>query len=147
MDVDEADVFLAHVPKRASLPLRKLLGSAVANAEHNFQKDRGVLFVEMIRVDGGPVLKRFRARAFGRASDIHKRTSHVTLALGEHTRKARKRFVTKTAAPKVESPTLEELGEGTVKKTWKAPQREERTSGMRKRFVDIGKRFFRRKSV
>lgn len=79
--VKDAETQLRFLPKRASLPLLKLLKSAVANAEHNFSIEKRGLVISEIRVDQGPVLKRFRARAFGRAAQILKRTSHVTLVL------------------------------------------------------------------
>ena len=83
VDVAEADAQLAFAQKAAAVPLRKLLASAVANAEHNAKLNRTNLFVERIFVDQGPTLKRFRARAFGRAATIRKRSAHVTIALGE----------------------------------------------------------------
>lgn len=83
MDVSEADAQLAHRSRAAVAPLRKLLHSAIANAEHNFKLQAGNLFVQEITVNQGPTLKRFRARAFGRAATIRKRSSHVTVVLGE----------------------------------------------------------------
>ncbi len=82
MSVGDAEVRLRFLTKRASHPLLKLLKSAVANAKNNFQLSEDDLVVRRITVDGGPVQKRFRARAFGRAARIRKRTSHVTLVLG-----------------------------------------------------------------
>ena len=79
----EALLQLRFLPKRASHPLEKLLRSALANAKHNFDLDEKNLRVKTIRVDGGPVSKRFTPRAFGRASPIRKRTSHITLILDE----------------------------------------------------------------
>ena len=80
--VDDAEVQLNITPKIAKNPLLKLLRSAKANAEA-LRMDKGHLYVRSITVDGGPVLKRFRARAFGRAAPIRKRTSHITITLGE----------------------------------------------------------------
>lgn len=85
MDVVEADAQLANLAKAAARPMRKLVASAVANAVHNFAFDAGNLFIENVLVDQGPTLKRFRARAFGRAATIRKRTSHITVVLGERT--------------------------------------------------------------
>lgn len=79
--VIEADAMLSVIPKHASLPLRKLIASAVANAEHNFQLKKEDLIIKSIVADEGPKLKRFRPRAFGRAADILKRSSHVTVIL------------------------------------------------------------------
>ncbi len=72
---------LSFLPKRASLPIKKLIESAIANAKHNFGVDKENLIVKDIRVDGGIVMKRFMPRAFGRAAQILKRTSHVSVTL------------------------------------------------------------------
>ena len=63
-------------------PLLKLLKSAVTNAQAK-QMSVEKLYIKAITVDGGPVLKRSRARAFGRAAPIRKRTSHITIVLEE----------------------------------------------------------------
>jgi len=75
-------------PKKAAHWVRKTLESAIANAEHNEGADIDELKVEKICVDEGPVLKRWMPRARGRASSIIKRTSHITVAVG-NTRKGR----------------------------------------------------------
>lgn len=79
--VDEALLQLALQPKLAARPVKKLIESAVANATHNHSLDLSTLVIKNAFVDGGPVLKRFTPRAFGRASAIHKRTSHITIIL------------------------------------------------------------------
>ena len=81
--VGEALAILKHTPKAASPVVEKVLKSAIANAEHNFEMDVNSLVVGTVFVDQGPTLKRFRPRAMGRASRIHKRTSHVTVVLNE----------------------------------------------------------------
>ncbi|MBI4128522.1 MAG: 50S ribosomal protein L22 [Parcubacteria group bacterium] len=81
LGVSEAEVQLDMLPKAASEPLRKLLKSAVNNAEKNFSVGRERLFVRNVTVDGGPVLKRYRPRAYGRAFPILKRTSHVRMVI------------------------------------------------------------------
>ncbi len=81
--VGEALAILKHTPKAASPVVEKLLKSAIANAEHNYEMDPNNLVVGKIFVDQGPTLKRFRPRAMGRASRIHKRTSHITVVLNE----------------------------------------------------------------
>lgn len=81
--VGEALAILKHTPKAASPVVEKVLKSAIANAEHNFEMDVNSLVVGQVFVDQGPTLKRFRPRAMGRASRIHKRTSHVTVVLNE----------------------------------------------------------------
>jgi len=83
--VGEALATLEHTPKAAARVVRKVLKSAVANAEHNLKADAVEEFrVARVHVDGGPVLKRFRPRAQGRAARILKRTSHVTIVLRDN---------------------------------------------------------------
>jgi large subunit ribosomal protein L22 len=79
--VDEARRILAFTPKAASGELSKVLESAIANAEHNFNLHADELFVKEVRTDEGPTLKRFRPRAQGRAYRIRKRTSHIGITL------------------------------------------------------------------
>jgi len=74
---------LKNTPKAASEYLIKLLNSAIANADHNFQMDVSKLYVSECFVCPGPTLKRIMPRAQGRADRILKRTSHVTLVLKE----------------------------------------------------------------
>ncbi|WP_108305984.1 50S ribosomal protein L22 [Metalysinibacillus jejuensis] len=81
--VGEAVAILRHTPKAASPVVEKVLKSAVANAEHNYDLDINNLVVSEVFVDEGPTLKRFRPRAQGRASSINKRTSHITLVVSE----------------------------------------------------------------
>ncbi len=81
LSVAAAETRLNFLPKLAAQPVLKLLRSAVANAEHNFKLDKKDLFVRHIVADGGPTLKRFRPRAFGRAAPIRKRTTHISLIL------------------------------------------------------------------
>lgn len=69
--------------KAAALPIAKLIKSAVANAQHNFDLAEDNLFVKTISVDGGATLKRWMPRAQGRATPLRKRTSHINLILGE----------------------------------------------------------------
>lgn len=81
--VSEAVAILRHTPKAASLIIEKVLKSAVANAEHNYDMDVNKLVVTEAYVNEGPTLKRFRPRAQGRASAINKRTSHITIVVSE----------------------------------------------------------------
>lgn len=82
LEVPDALAQLAHTTKVARLPIEKLLRSAVANAENNFQKNREHLFVQEIRVDEAAVLRRWRPRAFGRAAPIRKAACHIVIGLG-----------------------------------------------------------------
>jgi large subunit ribosomal protein L22 len=77
----EALIILEFMPYRACEPVLKLLRSAAANAEHNAGMDRSSLIVSSAFADQGPVLKRFRPRAQGRAYQIRKPTCHITVAV------------------------------------------------------------------
>ncbi len=81
--VEKAQAALAFMVKRTAAPLLKLLNSAVANAENNFKLDKTNLFITKITVDEGPKSKRWHAQSRGRAAEILKRTSHVTIVLEE----------------------------------------------------------------
>ncbi len=81
LHVDEARRVLDFTPRSATLPVRKVLDSAIANAEHNHQLAADGLFVARAFVDEGPTLKRFRPRALGRAYRVRKRTSHITVVV------------------------------------------------------------------
>ena len=83
MNTEGADTQLRFIKKAAARPVLKLLRSAVANAEHNFKLDKHKLFVKKITVDGGPMMKRSRARAFGKAAPIRKRSCHINIILEE----------------------------------------------------------------
>jgi len=79
--VIEARAILAFTPREVARDWSKLLESAVANAEHNHELLEDDLVVREAYADEGPTIKRFRPRAMGRATPIHKRTSHLTIAL------------------------------------------------------------------
>ena len=83
LKVDRAINLLTFSEKKAAALMKKLLESAVANAEHNDGLDRDELFIEHVSVDEGPSMKRWRARARGRTAKILKRTSHVTIKVKE----------------------------------------------------------------
>lgn len=83
MPVEEASQVLEFSPKKAAKIIRKVLLSAVANAENNDGADLDELKVTQIYVDQGPMLKRFRARAKGRGTRILKRTSHISVFVGD----------------------------------------------------------------
>ena len=83
LPVDEAQRVLLLETKAVARDLRKILDSAVANAEHNHELDPDDLYVADVIVNEGPVLKRFRPRAMGRATRINKRTSHITVVVAE----------------------------------------------------------------
>ena len=81
--VGEALNLLSFAPQRGARILKKLIGSAVANAEQNAGVDVDSLYIMKIYADEGPTLKRWRPRALGRATRIKKRTSHLTVVLEE----------------------------------------------------------------
>jgi large subunit ribosomal protein L22 len=80
--VDEALNILTFCPKKGAVLVKKLLESAIANAEHNEGADIDTLKVATIFVDKGPSLKRFAARAKGRGNKIEKQTCHIMLTVG-----------------------------------------------------------------
>ena len=81
--LDEALAILQYTPKAACEPLLKLVNSAAANAENNFNMDRNSLYVAECYVCPGPTLKRIMPRDHGRAYRLLKRTSHMTVVLKE----------------------------------------------------------------
>lgn len=81
--VEQALNILKFTPKKAAKELYKVLYSAVSNAEHSFSLDVEELFVKNVQVDEGPVMKRIKPRAMGRATRILKRTSHLTVIVDE----------------------------------------------------------------
>jgi large subunit ribosomal protein L22 len=81
--VEIATAIVKNTPKAACEPVGKLLASAVANAENNYNMDKSNLYVAECFACPGPILKRIRPRAQGRAYRINKRTSHITLVLKE----------------------------------------------------------------
>jgi large subunit ribosomal protein L22 len=83
LPVDEARVVLQFTNRRAADPIKKVLDSAIANAEHNYALDADELFVAEAYADEGPTLKRWRPRARGRATRIRKRTSHITIVVAD----------------------------------------------------------------
>jgi large subunit ribosomal protein L22 len=81
MPVGQAASVLQFAEQSAAKPVAKLVASAVANAENNFDLDPTTLVISTITVDEGPTMKRFQPRAQGRAYRIRKRTSHVTVVV------------------------------------------------------------------
>ena len=79
--VEQAQAILQHAPRAISTDILKLLNSAVANAESAYELGPDELRISRAFVDEGPTIKRYRPRALGRATPIHKRTSHMTIEL------------------------------------------------------------------
>ncbi|MBT8433145.1 MAG: 50S ribosomal protein L22 [Gammaproteobacteria bacterium] len=83
LQVEKALTLLTFSNKKAAVMVRKVLESAIANAEHNDGADIDELKVASIFVDQGPTMKRMRARAKGRGNRILKRTSHITVTVAD----------------------------------------------------------------
>ena len=137
--VEKAMTLLDFSIKKGSKPLKKVLEQAVANAENNFQLERPSLYISKITIDEGPKLKRWRARARGRAARIEKKTSHISLVLSEVKERKKK---------KVKKPSLAKAKKIEEKKTKKVkafkPKREKILRPVKE--VKGFKRVFRRKA-
>lgn len=83
MDAEEALIVLQYMPQKGAAFVHKLLTSAIANAENNFELDRDLLYVAQIYANEGPSLKRYKAGARGRYKPRVKRTAHLTIILSE----------------------------------------------------------------
>jgi large subunit ribosomal protein L22 len=83
LGVNEATDQLKFINKWAAKPVAKLIHSAVANAENNFELDKNNLYIKEIKADEGQTLHRWMPKAHGRATPIRKRTSHIHLMLAE----------------------------------------------------------------
>ena len=82
-NVDDALKTLSFTPKKSARIVKKVLESAIANAEHNHGADIDELKVSAIEVDTAPTIRRYRARAKGRGTRIIKRNSHITIHVGD----------------------------------------------------------------
>lgn len=148
LSVNEAEAQLLMHPRRSSEPLLKLLRSAVSNSKQKEMKT-DKLFIKEIRVNQGPVFKRFMPRAQGRAAMIQKKTSHIVLVLGESEKTKGSRFnivkpekIKKSEAEKIMKEKAEHI------------KHKEKTSGEEIKSVKpvkeepgVVRRIFRRKSV
>lgn len=83
LDVKTAIDQLSFSGKKASLPVIKVIESAIANAEHNYELSKGNLMIKEVRIDEAPMLHRWTPKAHGRATTIRKRSSHISVTLGE----------------------------------------------------------------
>ncbi|MGZ8189909.1 MAG: 50S ribosomal protein L22 [Methylococcaceae bacterium] len=84
LKVEKALNILNFSPKKAAIIFKKILESAIANAEHNESADIDELRVSTVYVNEGATMKRFKARAKGRANHILKRTCHITIKVAEY---------------------------------------------------------------
>ena len=81
--LEEALAILRYTPNKATAAVTKVVKSAAANAEHNYEMDRDEIFISAIYVDQGPSLKRVMPRAMGRADIIKRKTSHITVVVSD----------------------------------------------------------------
>lgn len=130
LNVDEAADQLRFMTKGAAMPVLKLLNSGIANAVNNFKLKKENLYIKAITVDGGPVLKRWRARAFGRAAPIRKRSAHINLVLGERVESAEPAGVKKETLPEpTKVPTLKTFTKEKAKEETEAEKKEVKQQG------------------
>lgn len=87
--VEKAIEALVYSSKKGAVPIKKVLDSAIANAEHNAGADIDALWVSQVMVDEAPTLKRHRARAKGRGTKILKRNCHITVSVSDESRSKR----------------------------------------------------------
>ncbi len=161
MDVDEADQQLQYIPKKGSDMLRRTMNSAVANAIHNHEMLEDNLYISRVLVNEGPTYKRWQPRAFGRATPIWKRTSHLTVILDERDEGKRAKKTAKKKddkekkaekeAPKgkkgKEEPKDKTEEEKTPKDFPKTKERKKDRFSAGKKFASFRDKLFRRKSI
>ncbi len=149
--VIEAESLLIYSPNRAAKPLLKLLRSAIANATNNSKLDKEKLYISSITVDEGPMIKRWLPRAMGRATPIHKKTSHVKIIL-EEKEEGFKRYKTPQAkVTKSEKSLVKEKSKKESKKIEEKDIKKKRSSKVeelqKKSQEGTNKKFFRRKEI
>lgn len=151
-NVNEALEQLEFMVKKSTKPVIKLLNSAVANAENNFNMVRDNLFIKSIIVNEGIKLRRFRAKGFGRGEAIQKKISSINLVLAEKV--AGIRGEVKKVKSKEEQNQMQEyqnksetVAESPEIKTEKKPKIQTKIGSKRNLLTNIGKRLFRRKAV
>jgi large subunit ribosomal protein L22 len=105
LPVDEAITVLSFTPRSAATDVSKVIKSAAANAEHNYNLDRATLRVKRIEIESASIIKRFRPRAQGRAYSIFKRTSHLRAFVADDLQpRARRRAATPVNPPAATTP-------------------------------------------
>lgn len=147
---EEAQRVLGFTIKKASLPLLKLLKSALASARNNFHLEEKNLYISKITVDEGPKYKRWRARARGQAGQIQKKTSHITIILDEKVKKDKearpiKRVKKTSKALPLQLPRDEEKDK-EAKVIQQKPKFKPQIESIRPKTEKGFKRIFRRKS-
>lgn len=116
MRVEDAMTQLQFTNKKGAKMLKKLLQSAVANAEHNFSLNREGLYIKSLTCDMGPMLKRSFPRARGSAFMIRRKLSHVNVVLEERPLKGKKKAVIPAPAKKAAKPVATEEGSKGIPK-------------------------------
>ena len=124
-ETDKALSLLRFNQKAGAKPVAKLINSAIANAVNNFELKKDNLYIKEIRVDEGSVLKRWMPKAHGRATPIRKRSSHISLILGE-IKEGDEKKVKKTKAEKPVKLTVKPKEEDGVKIKEKSKKEEEK---------------------
>lgn len=142
LSANEAEAQLLFRTKRSSHPVLKLLRSAIANAKNNFKLNPETLVIKEIRVDQGPMLKRFLPRAMGRATPIHKKMSHVSITLESKEKPKEARFTIATKAKKVKNEKAK-----SAPKAENKPTSKDTASTPVKEKSGFMKKIFNRKSV
>ena len=137
--VEKAQTILNFTTKKAAQPVLKLLNSALASAINNFQMQESNMYISKVLVNEGPKLKRWRARARGRAFAIQKKTSHITIVLQETEKAPRKK---KKKAKKVVTPIKETKKQTQAEKPKFKPKLEIKKPKSQRGI----RRFFRRKA-
>lgn len=137
--VEKAQTILNFTTKKAAQPVLKLLNSALASAINNFQMQESNMYISKVLVDEGPKLKRWRARARGRAFAIQKKTSHITIILQETEKAPRMK---KKKAKKVVTPIKEDKKQTQAEKPKFKPKLEIKKPKSQRGI----RRFFRRKA-
>lgn len=144
LSVNEAEAQLLISPRRPAEPILKLIRSAVANAKER-KLDINKLLIKSIRVDQGPMLKRYMPRAMGRATEIQKKSSHVILVLAESDKVKEHRF--KIVKPeRIKRKELERIKKERNEQKDK-PEQEEKRKEYKPKKAGFMKRIFRRKAV
>ncbi|TSC91588.1 MAG: LSU ribosomal protein L22p (L17e) [Parcubacteria group bacterium Licking1014_17] len=147
MDAMAAINQLNYWAKRSARPIIKLLNSAMSNAHNNYGLVKDNLFIKEIRVDEGSKLKRFRAKGFGRAAPIQKKTSHITIVLDEKVAGLKADKKVKEEKPEVKEIKVEKAEKPKLE-TEKRKEKPAATIGSRlsNTLKNTTRRFFRRKT-
>ncbi len=152
-NVNDALSQLEYFVRRPSKPVKKLINSAIANAENNFNMLKDNLYIKSIIVNEGVKLKRMRPKGFGRAAAIQKKTSHIELILDELRSGLRTEKRAKVKKEEAIEETVKENKAYETKKPTSSEARQgrpevKREIGSKKGLLGgFGKKFFQRKAI